>query len=493
VLEPSTLPGPPETGPASTSTTSTSTTTSTTVPRDCSPRSGPLPEGWSGSGATEISVTLSAATFPCADEITLVPIGDPAAGRAAFHASQAGGPLLMAGASLETLAAEIERLNPQMITLAGDIDALDPVVAGRTTRSMPHSLEIRGGIVQGAGTGRLLVVGEAGSAAWPAVWAAAIAAGDTAVLGRSEDLRTLTPAKLAAIRAAPAADSFFVGSFNEDAGWQLAVIRSEAELPGGGLLLFPHRRLVAFYGHPQTSLLGVLGEQGIDGAGATIDRMAPIVEAYAADGVLTIPAFEIIATVAAAEATGDGDYSRETPLDTLRPWVETAGERGVYVILDLQPGRTDFLTQAKIYEEFLRLPHVGLAIDPEWRLKPNQVHLRQIGSVGADEINQVAEWLAGLVREESLPQKLLLLHQFRNDMIPDRAAVHLHPELAVVVQMDGQGGLQTKYGTWGVLTTQPDSGRLWWGWKNFYDEDSPMATPAEVLGLTPTAYLVSFQ
>ena len=40
----------------------------------------------------------------------------------------------------------------------------------------------------------------------------------------------------------------------------------------------------------------------------------------------------------------------------------------MYVVLDLQPGRTDFLTQAKRYEPLLALPHVGLALDPEWRL-----------------------------------------------------------------------------------------------------------------------------
>ena len=74
---------------------------------------------------------------------------------------------------------------------------------------------------------------------------------------------------------------------------------------------------------------------------------------------------------------------------------------------------SDFLTQAKQYEEFLRMPHVGLAMDPEWRLKPNEVHLRQIGTVDAEEINQVVAWLAGIVREEGLPQKLLIVHQFR--------------------------------------------------------------------------------
>src|SRR3990170_5152291 len=121
--------------------------------------------------------------------------------------------------------------------------------------------------------------------------------------------------------------------------------------------------------------------------------MAPIAASYAADGIPAIPALEIIATVASAEAGGDGNYSYETPLDTLRPWVTAAGESGVYVILDLQPGRTDFLTQAKIYEEFLRLPYVGLALDSEWRLEPDQVHLRQIGSVEAAEVNRVSEWL----------------------------------------------------------------------------------------------------
>ncbi|MCJ7726869.1 MAG: hypothetical protein MUP76_10855 [Acidimicrobiia bacterium] len=487
VLAPST----PATTAPTTAPTTTSTTT-TTIPRDCLPSASALPALVETTDAAAISVLLSAATFPCADEVTIALAGDPeAAAAAALQAVQAGGPLLLAGTTLDALGAEIERLGPLRITLARGLDPAAPALAGFATRPLPTGLAIRGGIVQGSDSTRLVVVGEAAAGAWPAVWAAIGATGDTAVLA-GPDLRALAPARLAAIRSAAGASATLLGA-SEDADWQLNVVRSGLELPGGGLLMFPDRRLVAFYGHPETGVLGVLGEQGLDGAAATIDRMAPLVEAYAADGVLTIPAFEIIATVASAEATSDGNYSRETSRDLLRPWVETAGERGVYVILDLQPGRTDFLAQAKLYEEFLRLPHVGLAIDPEWRLKPDQVHLRQIGSVDAAEINLVAEWLASLVREEHLPQKLLLLHQFRYDMIPNREILDLHPELAVAVQMDGQGALADKYATWGVLTTQPDSGRLWWGWKNFYDEDRPMATPQEVFDLMPTVYLVSFQ
>jgi hypothetical protein len=197
--------------------------------------------------------------------------------------------------------------------------------------------------------------------------------------------------------------------------------------------------------------------------------------------------------VASSEAGADGDYSNETDVEVIRPWVEIAAEEGLYVLLDLQPGRTDFLTQAKRYEEFLLEPHVGLALDPEWRLGPDQVHLEQFGTVDAAEINQVSEWLAELVRREALPQKMLLIHQFRFSMVTNRELVAIPSELAVIIQMDGQGPIDTKYETWNALTGAPDAGKFWWGWKNFYDEDFPTPTPEQVLELNPTAYYVSYQ
>jgi len=279
----------------------------------------------------------------------------------------------------------------------------------------------------------------------------------------------------------------------EDAVWQLDVIRRGHQIPGGGLLMFGSgfdRRLVAIYGHPSGPGLGVLGEQGPDGG---VERLRSIAEGYGADGSVILPAFEIITTVASASPGGDGDYSAMTSRDAIRPWIETAAANNMYVVLDLQPGRTDFLTQAKVYEEFLRLPHVGLALDPEWRLKPHQVHLEQVGTVDAAEINRVVAWLAGIVREQALPQKLLIVHQFQTSMITNRGLIHTPPELAVLIQMDGQGSMRAKYASWNALTGKPDAEQFHWGWKNFYDEDHPNATPEQVLELTPTPKFVSFQ
>jgi hypothetical protein len=281
-----------------------------------------------------------------------------------------------------------------------------------------------------------------------------------------------------------------VGEITPDASWQLSVLLEGEELPGGGYLMFPGRRLVALYGHSWAPELGVLAEQS---PAAAVELLAPLAAEYAEPDLVTVPAFEIIATVADSRAGSDGNYSNESPLEDIRPWIEAAGAAGLYVLLDLQPGRSDFLSQAKLYEEFLRLPYVGLALDPEWRLGPDEFHLQQFGSVSAAEVNEVAGWLAGLVREEHLPQKMLLLHQFRLSMIPDRENVVVPLELALVIQMDGQGALADKYATWAAVTAGT-AGRGWsWGWKNFYDEDSPMATPAEVLALDPRVVYVSYQ
>ncbi|MFI7481485.1 hypothetical protein ACH9EU_03620 [Kocuria sp. M1R5S2] len=264
-----------------------------------------------------------------------------------------------------------------------------------------------------------------------------------------------------------------------------------AELIGGGTELFPGRRMVALYGRPGTPALGVLGEQGPEESAVRARALAAHYEPFSEEPV--IPAFEIIATTASAEAGPDGDYSEEMSVEDLRPYVEAAAAHDVYVVLDLQPGRQDFLSQARQYEELLRLPNVGLALDPEWRLAPWQHHMVQIGTVDAAEINATTSWLAQLTRENELPQKLVVLHQFAESMITNRHLVDTsHPELALVLHADGHGTPELKMGTWHRLQEGlPEGMRM--AWKNFYDEDLPTFTPEQTFAVEPTPWFVSYQ
>jgi len=279
-----------------------------------------------------------------------------------------------------------------------------------------------------------------------------------------------------------------------DAGtlaWRTATAATGTELPGGGQLVLPGKTYVALYGTPGSGALGVLGEQDVP---ATVARAAEHAEPYRGlTDTAVVPALEIIATVASGGAGADGDYSAERTVDQLRPLVEAAHEHGQYVVLDLQPGRTDFLTQAQRYEELLKLPNVGLALDPEWRLRPDQVHLRQIGQVDVAEVNQVVTWLADLTRANNLPQKMLVLHQFQVRMIPGVNEVdQSRSELAVLIHADGQGAQGDKRATWRTLRgNAPDVAH--WGWKNFYDEDVPMLTPEQTMQVEPRPAFVSYQ
>lgn len=263
------------------------------------------------------------------------------------------------------------------------------------------------------------------------------------------------------------------------------------ELPGGGHLPFPDRMMVALYGHPLTASLGMLGEQP---AGEAVERATELAKEYAAlSDVPVVPAFELIATVASV-SKGDGSYSSRTKISTLLPWVEAAEKAGVYVVLDLQPGRSDFLTQARAYEELLRRPWVGVALDPEWRLRDDQVHLTQIGSVGIDEVNAVGAWLAELVRAHDLPPKVLTLHQFNLRMIRERERLDTTlDEIQWLLHADGQGSQADKQATWTALRRGLPEG-VWLGWKNFEHEDTPMLTVEQTMQrVAPRPSFVSYQ
>ncbi|MDD9206372.1 hypothetical protein PU560_07810, partial [Georgenia sp. 10Sc9-8] len=277
----------------------------------------------------------------------------------------------------------------------------------------------------------------------------------------------------------------------ETLGWRVATASTGTELPGGGQLVLPGKTYVALYGNPTTGALGVLGEQGPE---ATVERAQAHADPYEElTDTTVVPALEIIATVASATSGEDGNYSSERPIEELRPLVDLARENGQYVVLDLQPGRTDFLTQAQLYEELLLEPHVGLALDPEWRLEPDEVHLRQIGQVDIAEVNEVVTWLADLTRDNDLPQKLLILHQFQVRMIPGVDDVdQSRSELAVLIHVDGQGSQPAKQDTWRVLRNNAPSVD-YWGWKNFYDEDVPMLTPEQTMQVEPAPEFISYQ
>jgi len=260
------------------------------------------------------------------------------------------------------------------------------------------------------------------------------------------------------------------------------------ELPGGGREVFaPGRFLVAYYGTAGSGALGVLGE-------ATPDRIMPRLRRAAAPfargGASVVPVFELIVTVAHASPTPTGHYSSNIRRADVRRYIEAAHRYGALVVLDLQPGRADFLAVARTWEWALKDPWVGLALDPEWRMGPHGVPGRRIGSVSAAEVNRVSQWLDDLTAADGLPQKLFLLHQFRVDMLRHVERIERREHLAMVQHVDGFGTPRQKLATFHHVVRPR---RFTLGFKLFYDEDVPRMRAAQVLAVRPRVRYVSFQ
>jgi len=260
------------------------------------------------------------------------------------------------------------------------------------------------------------------------------------------------------------------------------------ELPGGGREVFaPGRFLVAYYGTAGSGALGVLGEDTPD---RIVPRLRRAAAPFARGGGTVVPVFELIVTVAHAGPTPTGQYSSNIRRVDVRRYIEAAHRYGALVVLDLQPGRADFLDVAKTWGWALKDPWVGLALDPEWRMGPHGVPGQRIGSVSAAEVNRVSQWLDDLTAADGLPQKLFLLHQFRREMVRHVDRIERRGHLAMVQHVDGYGTPQQKLATFHHVV-RPRQFTL--GFKLFYDEDVHRMRPAQVLAVRPRVRYVSFQ
>ncbi len=252
--------------------------------------------------------------------------------------------------------------------------------------------------------------------------------------------------------------------------------------------VFPGKVLVAYYGTAHTGALGVLGET--KPAEMTRRLRAAARPFGAATGKRPQIVYELIASVADTGPGADGNYSHFIPKAYVRKYVRAANRHSALLVLDLQPGRSGFLPQAKHLAWALQKPFVGLALDPEWHMGPGEVPGQTIGSVTAVEVNRVVHYVAALTRRNDLPQKLLMVHQFRADMVRHIERVRRPRALAMVQHVDGFGSQQAKLNTYHAVAKPK---RFHLGFKLFYDEDTDLFTPRQVMHIRPRVGFVSYQ
>jgi hypothetical protein len=275
--------------------------------------------------------------------------------------------------------------------------------------------------------------------------------------------------------------------------WVPAQSETAREVPPqeGNRSILLNNDILAFYGHPLSKRMGILGRYSIEELDAILDDLAE--EYKAINGGRGIrKAFYIIYGTVWPE--GEIGIIRE---EILQQYIQYALEKDILVFIDHQIGRYKPADAFKKMLPYLRYSNVHLALDPEWRTtRPMQ----EIGAVTADEINEIQRIMSDYMREQNIQgERMLVIHQFNWRMIREREKVATNYEGVQLVHCaDGFGNPAIKresYAYNAQALNMPVK-----GFKLFYNfnipgagYDSPLMSPAEVLGLNPRPYMIIYQ
>jgi hypothetical protein len=279
------------------------------------------------------------------------------------------------------------------------------------------------------------------------------------------------------------------GSFNlppsDSARWP---VRAPAPLPGS---ILPEHRVVAFYGNPLSSRMGILGELPPE---EMLPRLEEVATQWAAtdSGQKVLPALHLIATVAQGYPGPARKYRLQMPDSVIQKVAGWAEERGWLLFLDIQVGVSTVEDELRVLVPYLKRPYIHLALDPEFAMKDGKrPGTDWMGRMDASEVNHAVGVLAKIVEDYQLPPKVLVVHRFTRNMLTNASQIRLDPRVQVVIDMDGWGTPGSKIGAyrWFVVRHPVQ----YTGFKLFYKNDKPMMTPEQVLELYPKPMYIQYQ
>jgi hypothetical protein len=290
------------------------------------------------------------------------------------------------------------------------------------------------------------------------------------------------PMRLIALIAA-----IIVGVVAEGAATHPAAAQAPAQ-PAAPFL--SNHQIVSYYGTPLAPGLGILGQGS---QAEVIGWLRTQVDAYAAlDPERPVqPALHLIYALAQAAPGADGLYLGRLSDAIVEEYIALARENGLLLFLDIQMGRSTIAYEVGNVARFLAEPHVHLALDPEFAWGPGVTPVEDIGHLTAAQVNEAQAMLQGIAHENGLPGKILIVHQFRYSMLPDKSAIGAYDGVELVIDMDGFGPPAAKLATYDAVITR--DAVQYPGAKLFYEHDVPLMSPADVLALQPQPVVVIYQ
>jgi hypothetical protein len=243
--------------------------------------------------------------------------------------------------------------------------------------------------------------------------------------------------------------------------------------------------------------MGVLGEYPEQQMLSMLDKT--VQQWRAADPATpVIPAIHLVSVVAQGAAGPDGMWRRRESPQMIEQAYGWAKSRKGLLFVDIQGGHSTLQAELPLLLKYLERPDVHLGVDPEFYMHYKREGVRpsaRVGQMMASDVNYVIQTLDRLVAEKKLPPKILVVHRFRADMVPDAENIRPTPRVQVVMDMDGWGQPWLKFDSYrDYIVTHPVQ---FTGFKLFYHNDTKkgdaLLTPGEVLRLLPRPLYIQYQ
>ena len=264
-------------------------------------------------------------------------------------------------------------------------------------------------------------------------------------------------------------------------------VKGPEPVPGA---LLPEHLIIAYYGNPKSTRMGILGQLPPNEMLPKLERTARE-WAKAEPGRKVVPALHLIATVAQGKPGGGGKYRLRHSDQLIEQVLGWAEERGWLVFLDVQIGHSTVADELPHLVKYLERPYVHLALDPEFAMKLGGVPGQRIGTLDATDINLAVQLLADIVEKKKVPPKVLVVHRFTQRMLTNHDQIKLDPRVQVVIDMDGFGAPWLKEDAYKFFIA-PEPVQFT-GFKLFYKNDKPMMSPERVLELWPSPVYIQYQ
>lgn len=210
-----------------------------------------------------------------------------------------------------------------------------------------------------------------------------------------------------------------------------------------------------------------------------------------------------------------GTYSHYVDSATIGQYVAFCKKNDLLLFLDLNIGWAKPMTVLDHFANYLKLPFVMVAVDPEWMFpRHNGVPGVNLSNVRASDLNPLIEAVAAMPMKYHVPRKIMIIHQFRGDgdgkanpykagssEIADKHNLVNDPRVDLVIHIDSVGGWpgdialkRSQYRKWVAGDMTKYGNFKYGGFKIFYKIEArhKLMTPAQVMSMKPAPMVVTY-